>query len=524
MEQALRRSPAPGRGAVHAASRADDARDPRHVLCAPAPRRAVDRRCSSTTASSTPTIRASWSSTSRRAPRRPTAPTSCARHGALRRAHRDGARDRGRGQPREGRVRSGDPGRQHGARPARDHRPAARRDPAVSVTAAAGFVAGRARVRDQGVGRARPRDRRDRRSSRRCPRPACSRRTSRRPRRCRSSRTISRDGRAAAVVLNSGNANAATGSRPARRRRMCELTGRGPRRRDRRRARVLDRLIGIPMPMAPIEAGIPKLCGDARRRDGGADAAEAILTTDTVRKEAVGDRARRGRAPSAAWRRARRCSRPRWRRCSRSLTTDAASSRPALQRALADAVARDVRLPASTAADRTNDTVLVLANGPRPARSTPDPRSPTRSPRCAARSPSRWRATPKARRSSCGYGSSAPRTTDEARTCGSGRGRTASSCSARSTATTRTGAGCSRSSARAARIIDPERVDIAYNGVTVCRDGIACAHDAAALAHVMAAREIEIRCDLHLGARRGDGPHHRPVARVHRREPAHVVT
>ena len=38
--------------------------------------------------------------------------------------------------------------------------------------------------------------------------------------------------------------------------------------------------------------------------------------------------------------------------------------------------------------------------------------------------------------------------------------------------------------------IDPERVDIAYNGVTVCRDGIACAHDAAALAtaHGRAAR------------------------------------
>ena len=73
-------------------------------------------------------------------------------------------------------------------------------------------------------------------------------------------------------------------------------------------------------------------------------------------------------------------------------------------------------------------------------------------------------------------------------------------------------------------LIDPERVDIAYNGVTVCRDGIACAHDDAALAAAMAAPDIEIRCDLHLGARRGDGAHHRPVARVHRREPADVVS
>ena len=46
--------------------------------------------------------------------------------------------------------------------------------------------------------------------------------------------------------------------------------------------------------------------------------------------------------------------------------------------------------------------------------------------------------------------------------------------------------------------LDPERVDIAYNGVTVCRDGIACAHDAAALAAAMAAPDIEILCDLRL--------------------------
>jgi glutamate N-acetyltransferase/amino-acid N-acetyltransferase len=44
--------------------------------------------------------------------------------------------------------------------------------------------------------------------------------------------------------------------------------------------------------------------------------------------------------------------------------------------------------------------------------------------------------------------------------------------------------------------IEPEQVDIAYNGVTVCRDGIACAHDDAALAKRLGEREIEIMCDL----------------------------
>ena len=49
-------------------------------------------------------------------------------------------------------------------------------------------------------------------------------------------------------------------------------------------------------------------------------------------------------------------------------------------------------------------------------------------------------------------------------------------------------------------------------------------HDAAALAKVMAGRDIEIRCDLRLGHGDGDGAHHRPVARVHRREPDDLVT
>src|SRR3954468_8735405 len=96
-------------------------------------------------------------------------------------------------------------------------------------------------------------------------------------------------GRAAAVVLNSGNANAATGE--AGRddaERMCVqvATGLGC---DATDVLVCSTgLIGIPLPMALIEAGIPGLVA-GRAADGGARAAEAILTTDTVRKEVVVD-------------------------------------------------------------------------------------------------------------------------------------------------------------------------------------------------------------------------------------------
>ena len=72
-------------------------------------------------------------------------------------------------------------------------------------------------------------------------------------------------------------------------------------------------LIGIPLPIDKIESAASALAS-ARSVDGGADAARAILTTDTHAKEVA--RPQRRASPSAAWPRARRCSPPTWRRCS----------------------------------------------------------------------------------------------------------------------------------------------------------------------------------------------------------------
>jgi glutamate N-acetyltransferase/amino-acid N-acetyltransferase len=44
-----------------------------------------------------------------------------------------------------------------------------------------------------------------------------------------------------------------------------------------------------------------------------------------------------------------------------------------------------------------------------------------------------------------------------------------------------------------------EAIEIAYNGVVVCRDGVAAPHDPEELAGAMAEHEIEIRCNLNLG-------------------------
>ncbi|HEX2700665.1 MAG TPA: bifunctional ornithine acetyltransferase/N-acetylglutamate synthase, partial [Acidimicrobiales bacterium] len=94
-------------------------------------------------------------------------------------------------------------------------------------------------------------------------------------------------GRAAAVVLNSGNANAATGSSGrAASERTCALVAAALGCRPEDVLVCSTGLIGIPLPMAPIEAGVAPLV-DGLSGDGGTRAADAILTTDTRRKEVV---------------------------------------------------------------------------------------------------------------------------------------------------------------------------------------------------------------------------------------------
>ena len=50
---------------------------------------------------------------------------------------------------------------------------------------------------------------------------------------------------------------------------------------------------------------------------------------------------------------------------------------------------------------------------------------------------------------------------------------------------------------------DPDRVSVTYGEVTVCRDGVGVDHDEGALREVLTAKQIEITCDLGLGARLG---------------------
>lgn len=166
-------------------------------------------------------------------------------------------------------------------------------------------------------------------------------------------------GSATAVVLNSGNANAATGSRGiADAMRMCELTAQelGC---DAEEVLVCSTgLIGFNLPMDVIESGIPEAVA-ACSSDGGSLAAEAIMTTDTVVKQALveadGFRVG-GMAKGAAM------LQPDMATMLAVLTTDAAASADMLQQAVSEAVKTTFNCLTTDGAQSTNDTVLLLAS------------------------------------------------------------------------------------------------------------------------------------------------------------------
>ncbi|MBI3987606.1 MAG: bifunctional glutamate N-acetyltransferase/amino-acid acetyltransferase ArgJ [Lentisphaerae bacterium] len=173
-----------------------------------------------------------------------------------------------------------------------------------------------------------------------------------------------RHARARAVIVNSGNANACTGPRGlADARRMRDLTAEAVG-TERESVFVCSTgTIGVPMPMPRVEAGI-RLAFAGLSRAGGADAARAIMTTDTRKKEFV-VRLVVDRRPVtiAGMAKGAGMIHPRMATLLVFLTTDAAVRKPALQAALAGAVAGSFNRISVDGDTSTNDTVLCLANG-----------------------------------------------------------------------------------------------------------------------------------------------------------------
>lgn len=174
------------------------------------------------------------------------------------------------------------------------------------------------------------------------------------------SRQVVTDGRADAVVLNSGGANACTGPQGfADTHRTAEHV-----------AEVLGvsagdvvvcstGLIGELLPMDRLLAGVDAATA-ALSDDGGADAAEAIMTTDTVSKTAV---ARRDGWSVGGMAKGAGMLAPALATMLVVVTTDAVTAPDELADALREATRTTFDRVDSDGCQSTNDTVLAMASG-----------------------------------------------------------------------------------------------------------------------------------------------------------------
>ncbi len=314
------------------------------------------------------------------------------------------------------------------------------------------------------------------------------------------SRAVVASGQARAVVLNSGGANACTGAPGlADAREMAAATAAALGCAAGDVAVASTGLIGVRLPMDRLADGIAKAVADLSA-DGGADAATAIMTTDTVPKQAtatgpqgvsVGGMAKGAGmlAPALATMLV-------------VLTTDADVAPADLQHVLEGATSRTFDRIDSDGCMSTNDTVLLLASGASGMVLSPDGAA--------------WPEFAAAVEAVCA--DLATQLIDDAEGA------------SKRIAVTVAGAPDEAGAVEAARAVarsallkcalhgedpnwgrvlaalgtsavdlDPDVVDVSFNGVPVCRGGVAAGDPEAARA-ALAAREIAVDIDLKLGA------------------------
>ncbi len=172
------------------------------------------------------------------------------------------------------------------------------------------------------------------------------------------------NGRAQAIIANSGNANCATGSQGLRNaRRMVELAAQALNLPVEDVLVCSTGIIGFQLPMDRIEPAIPQLAGQLGR-DNPEALARGIMTTDSFPKlsavefEVDGRRARLGGIAKGAGMIA-----PNMATMLCFITTDLAVDSAVLQSTLRWAVDRSFNCISVDGCMSTNDTVIALANG-----------------------------------------------------------------------------------------------------------------------------------------------------------------
>ncbi len=171
-------------------------------------------------------------------------------------------------------------------------------------------------------------------------------------------------GKAAAIIINSGNANAATGEEGMRdATRMAAATAAELGVATEEVLVCSTGLIGYLLPMKNIEDGVPKVVA-ARSADGGKAAATAMMTTDTVAKHTNRTVDVNGTAVSfGGIAKGAAMLEPNMATMLAVVTTDAELTHEEATGLLQRAVGPAFNSLTVDGAQSTNDTVLLLANG-----------------------------------------------------------------------------------------------------------------------------------------------------------------
>ncbi|HIW72685.1 MAG TPA: bifunctional glutamate N-acetyltransferase/amino-acid acetyltransferase ArgJ [Firmicutes bacterium] len=171
------------------------------------------------------------------------------------------------------------------------------------------------------------------------------------------------NGSARAVICNSGIANTCAADGVEKAEAMCRLAAGALGIAEEDVIVASTGVIGPSIDLAPIEAGMPALAAGLSA-GGHADAARAIMTTDTVPKE-FAVRFTLGGVPCAMGGIAKGSGMiaPNMATMLSFITTDAAIAAPLLKRALAEAAADTFNMLSVDGDTSTNDTLAILANG-----------------------------------------------------------------------------------------------------------------------------------------------------------------
>ncbi|MEG1501763.1 MAG: bifunctional glutamate N-acetyltransferase/amino-acid acetyltransferase ArgJ, partial [Clostridiales bacterium] len=171
-------------------------------------------------------------------------------------------------------------------------------------------------------------------------------------------------GKARAIIVNSGNANAGTGEKGLEDCLTTAQYGASLLNIDTKEILLCSTgIIGLPLPMDKLKKGIKEAVAQLRA-DGGHDSALAIMTTDTFPKERVLEFDLGGqKARIAAIAKGSGMIHPNMATMLGFIITDVSISSFALHKALFDSVNKSFNMVSVDGDTSTNDTVLALANG-----------------------------------------------------------------------------------------------------------------------------------------------------------------